>query len=79
MKKESAAEKDKHPKTTSSMALFSETVCEDDACIGKDVKNPSLKAREPDKLSGKNTKKPGSSMSFGGKQGCTDEACIGKT
>ncbi len=79
MKKESAAKKDKSVTTRSSIAVSAETVCEDEACIGKMVTASSASTQEPVKAAEKPTRQPGSAMSFGGQEGCTDEACIGKT
>jgi hypothetical protein len=78
MKKERVAEKEKPAKTRSSITVASETVCEDEACIGKIVNHASPSVQEPAKAPDKRTK-PSGSMSFGGKQGCSDEACIGKS
>ena len=62
----------------SSISVSKEKVCEDEACIGKDV-NPTTvtpaEATQPDK-SGK--KPSGTSMSVGGKEACSEDACIGK-
>lgn len=79
MKKKSVAEKEKSLKIRSSIAVSSEIVCEDEACIGKIVKVPSPLAHEPDNVSEKQPKQSGTAMSIGGKEGCTDEACIGKS
>jgi hypothetical protein len=79
MKTKPVAEKVKTVKTQSSISVSSQTVCEDDACIGKIVNGESASAQEPVKASEKRKKESGSTMSFGGKQGCTDEACIGKS
>ena len=62
----------------SSISVSNKEVCEDEACIGKDV-NPTndtaAEAKQPDK-SGK--KPSGTSMSVGGKEACAEDACIGK-
>lgn len=79
MKKKPVTEKEKSVKFRSSIAVSSEIVCEDEACIGKSVKTPTPLAQESDKVSEKQTKQPGTAMSFSGKEGCTDEACVGKT
>jgi hypothetical protein len=78
MKKKGVAGKEKNTETRSSITVSSETVCEDEACIGKIVSGPSQSTHEPDNMPQKQTKRSGSAMSFGG-QGCTDEACIGKS
>lgn len=62
----------------SSISVSNKEVCEDEACIGKDV-NPAAdtpaEASQPDK-SGK--KPSGTSISVGGKEACSEDACIGK-
>jgi len=62
----------------SSISVSNQKVCEDEACIGKDV-NPttvtSAEATQPDE-SGK--KSSGTSISVSGKKACTEDACIGK-
>ena len=62
----------------SSISVSKKKVCEDEACIGKDV-NPTTatpaETRQPDK-SGK--KPSGTSMSVSGKKACAEDACIGK-
>ena len=78
MKKKDIA-KAKNANTRSSISVSSETVCEDEACIGKIVGDPQRSAQEADSVPEKQTKRSGSAMSFGGKHGCTDEACIGKS
>jgi hypothetical protein len=78
MKKKDIA-KEKNANTRSSISVSSETVCEDEACIGKIVSGPSRSAQEADNLPENKKKRSGSAMSFGGKQGCSDEACIGKS
>ena len=79
MKKKPIAEKVKNVKTQSSISVSSQTVCEDEACIGKIVNGESTLSQEPVEASEKRKKQSDSAMSFGGKQGCTDEACIGKS
>ena len=79
MKKKHIAEKVKNVKTQSSISVSSQTVCEDEACIGKVVNGEPAAAQEAVEASEKRNKQSGSAMSFGGKQGCTDEACIGKS
>lgn len=79
MKKEPVTEKEQSTKTQSSIALSSETVCEDEACIGKIANDPSSEAQGQDEEAEKQTKQARTSMSIGGKDACTDEACIGKT
>lgn len=62
----------------SSISVSNKEVCEDEACIGKDVKPTTeapAEATQPDK-SGK--KSSGTSMSVGGKEACSEDACIGK-
>ena len=70
-------EKEKKVKTSSSIRISSQTVCEDEACIGKIVSDASASTQKQVKTSETRKKKSGTAMSFGGKQGCTDEACIG--
>jgi hypothetical protein len=79
MKKKSIAEKEKSLTIRSSIAVSSEVVCEDEACIGKVVNVPSPVAHEAHTVSAKQSKQSDTAMSFGGKEGCTDEACIGKS
>lgn len=79
MEKESASEKEKKARPRSSIDVSSQTVCEDEACIGKIVPAPSPSIPEAADVPEKPTRESGTAMSFGGKQGCTDEACIGKT
>jgi hypothetical protein len=79
MKKKDIAENEKNADTRSSMTVSSETVCENEACIGKIVSGPEPSAQEADNLPENKKKRSGSAMSFGGKQGCSDEACIGKS
>ena len=62
----------------SSISVSNKKVCEDEACIGKEV-NPAAdtpaEATQPDKSS----KKPsGTSISVSGKEACSEDACIGK-
>ena len=62
----------------SSISVSNKEVCEDEACIGKDVKPPTVtpaKATQADK----HGKKPsGTSMSVSGNEACSEDACIGK-
>ncbi len=62
----------------SSISVSNKEVCEDEACIGKDVQPTTVtpaEATQPDKSS----KKPsGTSISVGGKEACSEDACIGK-
>jgi hypothetical protein len=62
----------------SSISVSNKEVCEDEACIGKNVDPTTVtpaEATQPDK-SGK--KPSGTSMSVGGKEACAEDACIGK-
>jgi hypothetical protein len=62
----------------SSISVSNKEVCEDEACIGKDVQPTTVTTAEvpqPDK-SGKKTS--GTSISVGGKEACSEDACIGK-
>ena len=77
--KKSIAEREKSPAVRSSIAVSSEVVCEDEACIGKVVNVPSPAAHKAHTVSAKQTKQADTAMSFGGKEGCADEACIGKS
>ena len=79
MNKKTIVEKRKNVKTQSSITVSSQTVCENEACIGKIVNGESAPAQEQVEASEKPKKQSSSAMSFGGKQGCTDEACIGKS
>ncbi|MFO7713191.1 hypothetical protein [Desulfosarcina sp.] len=79
MKKESVNGEKKKAGTRSSIAVSSETVCEDDACIGKIVKTASPPSEQESETKEKNKRSASTAMSFGGKEGCTDEACIGKS
>lgn len=78
MTREPGDEKEKRGQTRSSIAVSSETVCEDDACIGKKVGNPFPKVHDSVMVAEKENKKPSTAMSFCGRQGCIDDACIGK-
>jgi hypothetical protein len=78
MKEKSITKKEKF-KTRSSIRVSSQTVCEDEACIGKTVKDASSSAHDPVKGTKKKTQPAGTSMSVGGKDACSDDACIGKT
>ena len=77
MKNKPTTDNEKKVKTSSSISISSQTVCQDEACIGKTVNDASSIEKEPAKASEKRKKPPGSAMSFGGKKGCTDDACIG--
>ena len=79
MKNKPLAKIEKETKTSSSISVSSQTVCEDEACIGKVVNVPAPSAKPPHRASKKPKRQSVTAMSFGGKQGCTDEACIGKT
>ena len=62
----------------SSISVSNKEVCEDEACIGKDVNAAAetpAEATQPEK-SGK--KRSGTSISVGGKEACAEDACIGK-
>lgn len=79
MKKASHPGQEKRTTNRSSMTVATETVCEDDACIGK----TDLPAGEPATATGEPAAEPPesaqSSMTFAGKSGCKDDACIGKS
>ena len=59
----------------SSISVSNEKVCEDEACIGKDVSRPTDRSTTN---APKKKKSPETSMSIGGKAACSDEGCIGK-
>lgn len=59
----------------SSISVSNKKVCDDEACIGKDVNPPTVPSAPLDE---KKKKSPGTSMAVGGKQACSDDACIGK-
>jgi len=62
----------------SSMSVSNKEVCEDEACIGKDV-NPAADTPAETKQPDKSGRKPsGTSISVGGKEACAEDACIGK-
>jgi hypothetical protein len=62
----------------SSISVSNKKVCEDEACIGKDV-NPAADTPSEASQPEKSEKKPsGTSMSVGGKEACAEDACIGK-
>lgn len=70
--------KTKDPNFRSSISVSNKKVCEDEACIGKDVNPTSVtpaEAAAPDKS---DKKASGTSMSVGGKEACSEDACIGK-
>ncbi len=62
----------------SSISVSNKEVCEDEACIGKNV-NPTTatpaEAAQPGKSGNKSS---GTSISVGGKEACAEDACIGK-
>ena len=62
----------------SSISVSNKEVCEDEACIGKNVNSAAETPAEP-KQQGKSGKKPsGTSISVSGKEACSEDACIGK-
>ena len=62
----------------SSISVSNKEVCEDEACIGKEVNSTTGKPAEP-KQPDKSGKKPsGTSISVSGKEACSEDACIGK-
>ena len=62
----------------SSISVSNKKVCEDEACIGKDV-NPAAETPAEPEQPDKSGKKPsGTSISVGGKEACAEDACIGK-
>ena len=65
-------------RTRSSIAVSRETVCTDEACIGKTVKVDDASPSDQTQARRKEEKSPGSSISVGGKEVCADDACIGK-
>lgn len=79
MKKKSPQEQESHTGTRSSVAVSSQTVCQDEACIGKTDAPASAGPPEAGVAKPKQPNPPESSMSFGGETGCQDEACIGKS
>ena len=78
MKHKSRNEEVIRPATQSSVSVSGEVVCEDEACIGKEVK--AGEPWPPDQPQPeKNVKRSAdTSMSLGGKEACSDDACIGK-
>jgi len=71
-------EKPRDPNFRSSISVSDKRVCEDEACIGKDV-NPAADTPAEASQPEKSEKKPsGTSMSVGGKEACAEDACIGK-
>ncbi len=62
----------------SSISVSNKEVCEDEACIGKNV-NPTTETPAEAAQPGKRGKKPsGTSISVSGKEACSEDACIGK-
>ena len=62
----------------SSISVSNKEVCEDEACIGKDVQ-PTAETPAEAAQPVKSGKKPsGTRMSVGGKEACSEDACIGK-
>jgi hypothetical protein len=79
MKEKSPQEKESNTGTRSSVAVSSQTVCQDEACIGKTDAPASVGPPEAGAAKPTQPNPPESAMSFGGEAGCQDEACIGKS
>ena len=62
----------------SSISVSNKKVCEDEACIGKEVNATTGKPGKTTPLD-KSSKTPsGTSISVGGEEACSEDACIGK-
>lgn len=79
MKQASHPGQEKRTTDRSSITVATETVCEDDACIGKTDLPTAGPATDTGEASAEPSDSAQSSMSFGGKSGCEDDACIGKS
>jgi hypothetical protein len=66
------------PTSKSSIAVSRKIVCEDEACIGKEVKVYDLSSTNQAEDNKQNRKSPGTIISIGGKEACSDDACIGR-
>ncbi len=74
-KKNSTEKKDG---TRQSMSVGSQTLCNDDECVGKITPAPDdLKSNEKKEADAQKAE-PGTSMSFGDQTDCKDDECIGK-
>ncbi len=62
----------------SSISVSNKKVCEDEACIGKEVNATTEKPAEPKQLDESSKKPSGTSISVSGKEACSEDACIGK-
>ena len=66
------------PTPKSSIAVSEEIVCEDEACIGKEVNPKDLPSSGEAHSKKRSRKSSGTSISIGGEEACSDDACIGK-
>jgi hypothetical protein len=64
--------------TRSSMSVSRETICEDEACIGKGVNPATAAPAETGSTDKKTAQSTRSSMAVSGREICADDACIGK-
>ncbi|BBO73213.1 hypothetical protein DSCW_06300 [Desulfosarcina widdelii] len=70
--------KPKNRNFRSSISVSSKEVCQDEACIGKDVNPATATPAEAAHTDKGNPKRSGTSMSVSGKEACSEEACIGQ-
>ena len=62
----------------SSISVSNKKVCEDEACIGKDVNSTTATPAEAPQPEKRGKKPSGTSISVSGKEACAEDACIGK-
>jgi len=62
----------------SSISVSNKEVCEDEACIGKDVQPTNVTPAEATQAVKSSKKSSETSMSVGGNEACAEDACIGK-
>ena len=62
----------------SSISVSNKEVCEDEACIGKDVQPTTVTPAEATPADKSGKKSSETSMSVGGNEACAEDACIGK-
>ena len=78
MNHKSRNEEEIRPATHSSVSVSGEVVCEDEACIGKEVKAGEPWWPDQPRPEKRVIRHADTSMSLGGKAACSDDACIGR-
>lgn len=78
MKQENKHNETKRPSTRSSIAVSGEIACEDEACIGREVKPEGVSTTDQVDAKKRRGKSSATSMTIGGKEVCSNDACIGK-